>query len=139
MAPAWNRPLVPFQMCFKKRCFNGLFFSLDVRSSGSSPYCFLVPASVHFASPFLISENIARLQMIPYVPVFLRLCVCVCVFNYVCLILCAAPLEDTAKRLKVAEPKESKLVNWQKLGGAPGTRYTFPEWRSSTLTKILGH
>lgn len=63
----------------------------------------------------------------------------VCVCNYVCLIMCAAPLEDTAEREKVAKPKESELINWQKLRGAPGTLYTFPEWCSPMLREILGH
>lgn len=30
------------------------------------------------------------------------ICACVCMCNYVCLIMCAAPLEDTVERLKVA-------------------------------------
>lgn len=54
-----------------------------------SVHSFLFPlTSLHFASPLLIIENIARLQMRPYVPV------CVCVCNYVCLMMCAAPVED---------------------------------------------
>lgn len=62
----------------KLKCFSCLFFSLDFSSSLSPPlFCFLFASSVNFTSPLLISKNIARLQMRPYVPVCVRVITCV--------------------------------------------------------------
>ena len=81
-------------------------------------FFFLFPSSVNFASPLLISGNIARLQMRPYVPVCECLCVCVCKCNYVCLITCAVSIQRHRGEGNGGVVK-SELITWQSHRGAP--------------------